>query len=470
MVFSYSAALASTPAASSSTAAPAPAESTHNIKHLILDAGPLLSLAPLRHLAQTFHTTPAVLAELRDPRARAHWDALKLAGVDVVIEQPSAEAMRRVTEYARESGDYAVLSATDMGVVALTWMWEVRENGEGNLRRAPGEKVVKDEGTAEGASAEGAEDVAGDADAVDVVKEGQAATSVEDDIARLSVADSADGTDMPTDPAPVAPQAESSNASVEAEDANDDDEVDSADDDEVDSENGDASDGVEDDESDGEWITPSNVKSQRSQDLGLLPSGDGEVESVAAACMTGDYAVQNVLLGMGLGLVGEGGKRIVQVRSWVLRCHACFKICRDSSKRFCPSCGNATLLRATVTTSAETGAQTVHLKRNFQYRLRGTKFSIPDPKAGRAKGQQKGGSGLILREDQAEWQEAVRGQQIRRDKEERRAVRGVGGWDDPDWLPEIITVGMNGKGRSGGHGLPSIGHGRKNPNQARRKR
>lgn len=38
------------------------------------------------------------------------------------------------------------------------------------------------------------------------------------------------------------------------------------------------------------------------------------------------------------------------------------------------------------------------------------------------------------------------------------------------WLPEILTVGMSGKGRSGGHNMPNIGHGRKNPNVARKKR
>lgn len=34
----------------------------------------------------------------------------------------------------------------------------------------------------------------------------------------------------------------------------------------------------------------------------------------------------------------------------------------------------------------------------------------------------------------------------------------------------MITVGMSGKGRSSGHNMPSVGHGRKNPNQARRRR
>lgn len=63
------------------------------IQHLILDAGPLLSLTPLRHLATNFHTTPMVLAELRDPKAREHWERLALTGVSVKVEPPTAESM-----------------------------------------------------------------------------------------------------------------------------------------------------------------------------------------------------------------------------------------------------------------------------------------------------------------------------------------------------------------------------------------
>lgn len=77
----------------------------------------------------------------------------------------------------------------------------------------------------------------------------------------------------------------------------------------------------------GEWITPSNLPQHRSRDLGLVTPGPKAASQphLASVCMTGDFAVQNVLLGMGLGLVGEGGKRIGKVKSWVLRCHACFK-------------------------------------------------------------------------------------------------------------------------------------------------
>ena len=109
------------------------------------------------------------------------------------------------------------------------------------------------------------------------------------------------------------------------------------------------------------------------------------------------------------------------------------RLCKDSTKRFCPSCGNPSLMRTTVTVSAKTGEQRIHLKKNFQYHLRGTKFTIPDAKPGRSKGQVKGGTGLILREDQREWQDAVRSQTIKREKEERKAAKGaLEGWNDPD--------------------------------------
>jgi len=88
----------------------------------------------------------------------------------------------------------------------------------------------------------------------------------------------------------------------------------------------------DEDDGDGEWITPSNVALHKSRALDLLPSADSSRkgrgkadEEVAAGCMTADFAMQNVLLQMGLSLVGVEGKRIQKVKTWVLRCHACFK-------------------------------------------------------------------------------------------------------------------------------------------------
>lgn len=83
-------------------------------------------------------------------------------------------------------------------------------------------------------------------------------------------------------------------------------------------------------------------------------------------------------------------------------------------------------MRTNITTTAN-GKTHLHLKANYQYNLRGTKYTIPDAKPGRSKGQIKGGTGLILREDQREWQDAVRMEEGRKRKEERKKT-----WDDPD--------------------------------------
>ena len=63
-------------------------------KKLVLDAGPLLSLSPLRGLAQTYLTVPQVLAELKDNRAREHFERLGLmSGVKVEIRSPDAASL-----------------------------------------------------------------------------------------------------------------------------------------------------------------------------------------------------------------------------------------------------------------------------------------------------------------------------------------------------------------------------------------
>jgi PIN domain of ribonuclease len=65
--------------------------STHNVacRNLVLDAGPLLMLSPLRGLAETFVTVPQVLEELKDKRAREHFEKLGLiAGVNVKVQSP----------------------------------------------------------------------------------------------------------------------------------------------------------------------------------------------------------------------------------------------------------------------------------------------------------------------------------------------------------------------------------------------
>lgn len=92
----------------------------------------------------------------------------------------------------------------------------------------------------------------------------------------------------------------------------------------------------------GEWITPDNIKQHKAKALGLNPTQVVSEHAQAGgepshqpqsepttirecACLTGDYAMQNVLMQMGLTALGPDGLQVKQVRTWVLRCHACFK-------------------------------------------------------------------------------------------------------------------------------------------------
>lgn len=75
-------------------ASPSSTASTPACKRLVLDAGPLLSLSPLRGLAETYVTVPQVLAELKDKRAREHFEKLALVtGVKVEIQAPDAASL-----------------------------------------------------------------------------------------------------------------------------------------------------------------------------------------------------------------------------------------------------------------------------------------------------------------------------------------------------------------------------------------
>ncbi|KAI8933043.1 hypothetical protein NX059_009692 [Plenodomus lindquistii] len=192
-----------------------------------------------------------------------------------------------------------------------------------------------------------------------------------------------------------------------------------------------------DDSSDGEWITPSNLPTHQAKDGGIASSTrTTSTQQTDVATMTIDFAMQNVLLQMNLQLLSTNLQRIKTVNTKVLRCQACFLICHDVSKSFCPRCGQATLARVSCSTNAK-GEFRVHLSKNYQFNKRGDKFSVPKPIAGTANGKwsgQGGGKGgwgrdLILAEDQKEFQ--------RRVEEEKRA-RARDGMDE-DYLPGILT-------------------------------
>jgi len=98
-------------------------------------------------------------------------------------------------------------------------------------------------------------------------------------------------------------------------------------------------------------------------------------------CATADYSVQNVLLQMGITPLTFDGYAVKSVKLWGLICRACFFFHRDSTKVFCPKCGNDTVVRVPIIVDQD-GVPTV-LNSGRKLRTKGTVFSMPKPQSGR---------------------------------------------------------------------------------------
>merc|ERR1719422_357403 len=57
--------------------------------------------------------------------------------IDLSYRQPSAEAVKKISDFARKTGDYASLSAVDIRVLAVTYDLEVEMVGTSHLRSEP---------------------------------------------------------------------------------------------------------------------------------------------------------------------------------------------------------------------------------------------------------------------------------------------------------------------------------------------
>ncbi|KAJ2797366.1 20S-pre-rRNA D-site endonuclease nob1 [Coemansia guatemalensis] len=168
---------------------------------------------------------------------------------------------------------------------------------------------------------------------------------------------------------------------------------------------------------------------------------------------------------MGINLITPDGVAVRQLRTWVLRCHACFHLTGDMNKQFCSECGHATLKRCSVTTAAN-GRLQVHLKSNYQHNLRGTIYSMPKPRGGRHTTRD-----VITREDDRAYSRAI-GQKLRADAKSNVGLGGASALEDPDYVPDLLLENplahSNGFGvATDARGMPMVARNRRNPNVVR---
>lgn len=408
--------------------------------------------APAPGELATFFTTPDVVQEVRDPRARARLQILDGA---VVLRVPSAEALAMVVKFAKASGDFASLSTADLRVMALAWMLEVEKNGMRFLREEPekvefsafrGVPAVQLEELEERERMEAEAELAAKGSDDEWVtvdrkkppkpvkkkkkkKKGKrnldidTSAGLEPGAGLGSATGEASGAVQPGDgggePAPVAAPAATSSFFNEGISAEGDDGI--------------------------GWINEDNLLETLARDGGEKEATDDDKQRVG--CVTTDFAMQNVLLQMGVKLISVDGRRTIrQIRRYALRCHTCTAVTRDLERQFCEKCGNATMHRVAFKVD-KNGLARVFVNPKRSARLRGTKYSIPMPRGGR------NNTDLILCEDQ------IDPVKLRR-LEKQRARLNVDVLDPSSFYNAGARFNPNDR-------TVVVGYGRRNPNESR---
>ncbi|XP_064016278.1 RNA-binding protein NOB1 [Pogoniulus pusillus] len=341
------------------------------VPHVVADTGAFLSAAPLQDIAENLYTVPEVLAEIRDRPTRRRLAALPC---ELRLRRPRPDLLRLVTEFSKKTGDYPSLSAADLQVLALTCQLQDETDGLGCLRWEPQDKVklsstprhpeaplhlagfhlpTKHKHPGKGQSQPSPEKrtVPSERDEFSSFLYWRAPLpSIEEELQELLKAQAISVSPETTE------EHQSSEDGASAEEEEDED------------------------ESDNEgWITPSNLK-QVQQDTGHCNTAPIDVQ---VGCVTTDFAMQNVLLQMGLHVLAVNGMLIRQARSYILRCHGCFKTTSDMTKVFCPNCGNKTLKKVSVSVN-EDGSLHMHFSRNPKVlNPRGLRYPLPAPKGGK---------------------------------------------------------------------------------------
>lgn len=423
---------------------------TKPVHTIILDSSPLLLNTPgistLLARGHVLVTTPSVLSEIRGEEHRHRIETLYKPFL--TVRTPKPESVKVMKEFARKTGDAAVLSATDFEILALAYEIECERNGgDWRLRKVPGQKrvngakphkVEEEEGREEVVTTEGAAEDEGrnGQEEVDDTAVRVEALALEDtgeqDQSEAGQLIQVEGEAM--DSAPEI-QHTTTEASTEASPEPQTNEADS------------------DSNSDG-WITPSNIKRRQVKDSSASQS-QSSPKHLQVATMTGDFAMQNVLLQMNLNLLSSSTcLRISSIKQFIFRCHACFSTTKDLSRQFCERCGKPTLTRVSTTTN-DKGEVKVHLKKNMTWNNRGDVYSIPKPVSGNAnqkwKGPKQGGGqggwgrDLILAEDQKEYVRAM--STMKRTKEK-------------DLMDEDILPGILSGNRGQTSNRPRVGAGR----------
>ncbi|XP_063044010.1 RNA-binding protein NOB1 isoform X3 [Engraulis encrasicolus] len=448
------------------------------VEHVVADAGAFLKRAPLQEIGQNIYTLKDVVNEIRDKPTRR---SLAVLPYSLNYKDPFPEHVRFVTEFSKKTGDYPSLSATDIKVLALTYQLELEKVGSNHLKSEPDVKIKL---CSTQRHPEAPDNIAGfhfPHKNISDTPETPTPTPTVDNNVTSCLSDTVEfnsfqfwrapvpgldadllellGTDSVTAgegyvPEPSQPS-EENNTSTDSGKGKESDEVsaDSQGESEEEEEGGSSEDGDDEDDGGG-WITPNNIKQVK------LDAGHGKpTADVKVGCVTTDFAMQNVLIQMGLNVLSLNGMLIKNTRNYILRCYACFKTTTNMNKSFCANCGNNTLKKVAVTIK-EDGSMQMHFSRNPKVlNPKGLRYSLPKPQGG------KHGNNPQLVEDQPFPQQRVsRKARQKTDIFDPDYLAGNSPFTENDIYSRSANLNIRDPQRMAGGGYR-----RSNPNAARKK-
>ncbi|KAL3998652.1 Nin one binding (NOB1) Zn-ribbon like family protein [Acanthocheilonema viteae] len=354
------------------------------VQQLVADSNAFIKRVPLHDLASEIYTVPGVINELKCEKMRHLLDSLPY---QIHIQEPTTESLHIMTEFSKKTGDYPSLSVVDLKLLALVHDLHLKQYGKDGLRYDL--KTIDDKSSTRYRQTRDT-----------IVKTDNKDVRMEENAAEIE------------------------GKSKEMEDIND------------------ISDGasISSNSSDGDiWLNEDNV----DEIMGHVGETALPEKEMKVACITTDFAIQNILLRLGLCLLSVNGFRIQRLNNYILRCWACFATTNIMTKRFCPRCGNDSLHRVAVSID-EDGTMRLHINWNRLQSARGLKYSLPAPKGGKHPG------GPQLFEDQPMPQNRMArcykdptetGPFAMNDVTSRSAMLGIRSLQKAGWNPNVRTHG-----------------------------
>ncbi|XP_072753536.1 RNA-binding protein NOB1 [Anoplolepis gracilipes] len=411
-------------------------DNNNKIQYLIVDTSAFIRNAALQDIGDNILTEQAVIDEITSKRQLRR---LVVLPYDLKIQEAFVENIKFVTEFSKKSGDYTSLSATDIKVIALTYQLEKEKVGTAHLKDAPTIRTIlstEDKQSKDDLKLplgfympKKTEKTKLDADNNTEVSSNNVEKEIKENITHIQITgelavndtiNDIEKQEQPSDASSNEFESDYETATSDIEDNKTEDLIEkfaelkcNPTDLEVDGENegkhvvddilapintetseDEESDieSIEDedeDDDDSDWITPANIANVKKQ----MDSEILEEKTATVACLTMDFAMQNVLMQMGLNVVALDGRVIKQMRTFIFRCYACFKTTSIMTKVFCPYCGNKTLKKVEITLD-ENGKQQMHINFRKPLSAKGKRFPLPMPKGG------KHANNPILCEDQ----------------------------------------------------------------------